>query len=237
MKKSILFILLIMSHNAFSYHFIEDVSLNMTEEREENSNNIQRLNEILITNDIDIFYSEWEENLNKKCNWIRTKISPELYGQEDLFSYELCILFEQHSFINRLIELIHYKNIPFINANELKINMTASKQFNPYFNYLTENYAHKFCDSVYTSNEVINCVNVFLLHQFIPEDYDFKIVLDKADLFSAPSLVNKTKMYLTEEDKIKLLKRQDDFYLIEFSHLKKSKIKKWIHCQAVDACE
>ena len=53
-------------------------------------------------------------------------------------------------------------------------NIPEQKQYNIYFNLLTEKYALKFCSSLYPSTNIKECINRFLLTQYIPEEYGFK---------------------------------------------------------------
>ncbi|WP_392561741.1 hypothetical protein RHO12_11555 [Orbus sturtevantii] len=240
MKNFLFIILICISNSAFcDIKSTDDISLEMKNRVNNNSMLIKNLNNSFIKNNINIFYSEWARVLDKKCNWVKANINIELYGQEDKFSYQLCIITEQNSFINQLAMLMKEKKINSIENKELeefKTELSAQVQQNVYFNYLTENYANKFCHNFNDHEIISNCISSFILHQFIPEDYDFKIVNKEAYLLNAPSQLDKTKMYLVTGDKVRLLQRQDDFYLIEYNSQKKGLIHKWLQCSAIDAC-
>ncbi|WP_392561013.1 hypothetical protein RHO12_07360 [Orbus sturtevantii] len=63
-----------------------------------------------------------------------------------------------------------------------------------------------------------------------------KEIKKRTILLNSPMITDKTKMYLVTGDKVRLLQRQDDFYLIEYNSQKKGLIHKWLHCSAIDAC-
>ena len=173
----------------------------------------------------------------KKCKWVSANLDVYRFGQEDKFSYPSCLLSEQNSFINELILLIYHKKIPVnIELQQYITEIPEQKQHNIYFNLLTEKYASKFCNTFYTSTDINNCINRFLLTQYQPEEYGFKLTVDKTYLYDSPNLNNKTKIYLIREDKIELLNYKNNFYEIEYTTKKNKIIKKWLHCSAIDAC-
>ena len=238
MKKVLLFILIFMSNNVFSdVSPIESMFIDMDNHIKYNSVIIDKLSQILLKKNIDIFQEEWESELNKKCNWVEANIDINLLGQEDKFSYPLCLLSEQNSFLNELILLIYHKKIPVnIELQQYITEIPEQKQHNIYFNLLTEKYASKFCNTFYTSTDINDCINRFLLTQYLPEEYGFKLTVDKSYLYDSPNLKNKTKIYLIREDKIELLNYKNNFYEIEYTTKKNKIIKKWLHCSAIDAC-
>lgn len=63
-----------------------------------------------------------------------------------------------------------------------------------------------------------------------------KNIIEKTHLLNMPLANDKTKMYLIPGDKVKLLKKQDNFYLIEYANSKKGVIQKWLYCSAIDDC-
>ncbi|WP_157784858.1 hypothetical protein, partial [Snodgrassella alvi] len=77
-----------------------------------NSTIIDKLSKILLKKNIDIFQEEWEGEVNKKCEWVSNNIDVYRFGQEDKFSYPLCLRREQNSFINELILFIYHNKIP-----------------------------------------------------------------------------------------------------------------------------
>ena len=238
MKKVLLFILIFMSNNVFSdVSPIDNMFNNIDNKIKYNSTIIEKLSQILLKKNINIFQEEWESELNKKCNWVEANIDINLLGQEDKFSYPLCLLSEQNSFLNELILLIYHKKIPVnIELQQYITEIPEQKQHNIYFNLLTEKYASKFCNTFYTSTDINNCINRFLLTQYLPEEYGFKLTVDKSYLYDSPNLNNKTKIYLIREDKIELLNYKNNFYEIEYTTKKNKIIKKWLHCSAIDAC-
>ncbi|MBI0068778.1 MULTISPECIES: hypothetical protein [unclassified Snodgrassella] len=237
MKKILLIILIFMSNNVFSDSLIDKVNNGMSKEIKHNSTIIDKLSKILLKKNIDIFQEEWESELNKKCNWVRDNIDVYLCGQEDRLSYSLCLLSEQNSFINELILLIYHNKIPVnIKLQKYITKIPEQKQYNIYFNLLTEKYASKFCNTFYTSTDINDCINRFLLTQYQPEEYGFKLTVDKSYLYDSPNLKNKTKIYLIREDKIELLNYKNNFYEVEYTTKKNKIIKKWLHCSAIDAC-
>ena len=238
MKKVLLFILIFMSNNVFSdVSPIESMFIDMDNNIKYNSVIINKLSQILLKKNIDIFQEEWESELYKKCKWVSANLDVYRFGQEDKFSYPSCLLSEQNSFINELILLIYHKKIPVnIELQQYITEIPEQKQHNIYFNLLTEKYASKFCNTFYTSTDINNCINRFLLTQYLPEEYGFKLTVDKSYLYDSPNLNNKTKIYLIREDKIELLNYKNNFYEIEYTTKKNKIIKKWLHCSAIDAC-
>ena len=237
MKKILLIILIFMSNNVFSDSLIDKVNNGMNKEIKHNSTIIDKLSKILLKKNIDIFQEEWESELYKKCKWVSANLDVYRFGQEDKFSYPSCLLSEQNSFINELILLIYHKKIPVnIKLQKYITKIPEQKQYNIYFNLLTEKYASKFCNTFYTSTDINDCINRFLLTQYQPEEYGFKLTVDKSYLYDSPNLKNKTKIYLIREDKVELLNYKNDFYEIEYTTEKNRKIKKWLHCSAIDAC-
>ncbi|WP_334323282.1 hypothetical protein [Gilliamella apicola] len=238
MKKVLLFILIFMSNNVFSdVSPIESMFIDMDNNIKYNSVIIDKLSQILLKKNIDIFQEEWESELYKKCKWVSANLDVYRFGQEDKFSYPSCLLSEQNSFINELILLIYHKKIPVnIELQQYITEIPEQKQHNIYFNLLTEKYASKFCNTFYTSTDINNCINRFLLTQYLPEEYGFKLTVDKTYLYDSPNLNNKTKIYLIREDKIELLNYKNNFYEIEYTTKKNKIIKKWLHCSAIDAC-
>ena len=153
------------------------------------------------------------------------------------FSYPLCLLNEKNAMINELILLMNHKKI--LVNNEIQqyfTNIPEQKQYNIYFNLLTEKYALKFCSSLYPSTNIKECINRFLLTQYIPEEYGFKLSVDKGYLYDSPNLSDKTKIYLVRGDQIKLLSYKNNFYKIEYTSKENKIIKKWLHCSAINAC-
>jgi len=63
-----------------------------------------------------------------------------------------------------------------------------------------------------------------------------KQIIERTILLNSPMITDKTKMYLITGDRVKLLKRQEEFYLIEYNRQRKGLIQKWLHCSAVDGC-
>ena len=238
MKKVLLFILIFMSNNVFSdVSPIESMFIDMDNHIKYNSVIIDKLSQILLKKNIDIFQEEWESELYKKCKWVSANLDVYRFGQEDKFSYPSCLLSEQNSFINELILLIYHKKIPVnIELQQYITEIPEQKQHNIYFNLLTEKYASKFCNTFYTSTDINNCINRFLLTQYLPEEYGFKLTVDKSYLYDSPNLKNKTKIYLIREDKIELLNYKNNFYEIEYTTKKNKIIKKWLHCSAINAC-
>ena len=238
MKKVLLFILIFISNNVFSdVSPIESMFIDMDNNIKYNSVIIDKLSQILLKKNIDIFQEEWESELYKKCNWVSANLDVYRFGQEDKFSYPSCLLSEQNSFINELILLIYHKKIPVnIELQQYITEIPEQKQHNIYFNLLTEKYASKFCNTFYTSTDINNCINRFLLTQYLPEEYGFKLTVDKSYLYDSPNLNNKTKIYLIREDKIELLNYKNNFYEIEYTTKKNKIIKKWLHCSAINAC-
>ncbi|OCF92693.1 hypothetical protein A9G17_05970 [Gilliamella sp. wkB7] len=238
MKKVLLFILIFMSNNVFSdVSPIDSMFIDMDNNIKYNSVIIDKLSQILLKKNIDIFQEEWESELYKKCKWVSANLDVYRFGQEDKFSYPSCLLSEQNSFINELILLIYHKKIPVnIELQQYITEIPEQKQHNIYFNLLTEKYASKFCNTFYTSTDINNCINRFLLTQYLPEEYGFKLKVDKSYLYDSPNLNNKTKIYLIREDKIELLNYKNNFYEIEYTTKKNKIIKKWLHCSAIDAC-
>ena len=238
MKKVLLFILMFMSNNVFSdVSPIESMFIDMDNHIKYNSVIIDKLSQILLKKNIDIFQEEWESELYKKCKWVSANIDVYRFGQEDKFSYPSCLLSEQNSFINELILLIYHKKIPVnIELQQYITEIPEQKQHNIYFNLLTEKYASKFCNTFYTSTDINDCINRFLLTQYLPEEYGFKLTVNKSYLYDSPNLNNKTKIYLIREDKIELLNYKNNFYEIEYTTKKNKIIKKWLHCSAIDAC-
>lgn len=135
-----------------------------------------------------------EKEVNKKCNRVYSNIDIYLFGQEDKFSYPLCLLSEQNSIINELILLINHQKI-LVNTElqQFMTNIPEQKQYNIYFNLLTEKYALKFCCSFYTSTDIKDCIKCFLLTQYILEEYGFKLTVDKSYLCDSQNLADKTK--------------------------------------------
>ena len=238
MKKILLLILIFMSNNVFSdITSTESIFTDLNNGIKANSTTIDKLSGILLKKNIDIFQKEWEDEVNKKCEWVGDNIDVYRFGQEDKFSPELCLLREQHSFINELILLIYHKKIPVnIELQQYITEIPEQKQHNIYFNLLTEKYASKFCNTFYTSTDINDCINRFLLTQYQPEEYGFKLTVDKSYLYDSPNLKNKTKIYLIREDKIELLNYKNNFYEIEYTTKKNKIIKKWLHCSAINAC-
>ena len=112
MKKILLFILIFISNNAFSKISLVDEMLNNLDNKiQANYIIINQLSEIILKRDIDIYQQEWEKEVNKKCNWVYSNIDIYLFGQEDKFSYPLCLLSEQNVMINELILLMNHKKI------------------------------------------------------------------------------------------------------------------------------
>ena len=178
-----------------------------------------------------------EKEVNKKCNWVYSNIDIYLFGQEDKFSYPLCLLNEQNAMINELILLMNHNKI--LVNNEIQqyfTNIPEQKQYNIYFNLLTEKYALKFCSSLYPSTGIKECINRFLLTQYIPEEYEFKLTVDKGYLYDSPNLSDKTRIYLVRGDQIKLLSYKNNFYKIEYTSKENKIIKKWLQCTAINAC-
>ena len=237
MKKILLIILIFMSNNVFSDSLIDKVNNGMSKEIKHNSTIIDKLSKILLKKNIDIFQEEWESELYKKCKWVSANLDVYRFGQEDKFSYPSCLLSEQNSFINELILLIYHNKIPVnIKLQKYITKIPEQKQYNIYFNLLTEKYASKFCNTFYTSTDINDCINRFLLTQYQPEEYGFKLTVDKSYLYDSPNLKNKTKIYLIREDKIELLNYKNNFYEVEYTTKKNKIIKKWLHCSAIDAC-
>lgn len=238
LKKILLFILIFISNNAFSKISLVDEMLNNLDNKiQANYIIINQLSEIILKRDIDIYQQEWEKEVNKKCNWVHSNIDIYLFGQEDKFSYPLCLLNEQNAMINELILLMNHKKI--LVNNEIQqyfTNIPEQKQYNIYFNLLTEKYALKFCSSLYPSTNIKECINRFLLTQYIPEEYGFKLSVDKGYLYDSPNLSDKTKIYLVRGDQIKLLSYKNNFYKIEYTSKENKIIKKWLHCSAINAC-
>ncbi|OTP85131.1 hypothetical protein B5S43_13975, partial [Gilliamella apicola] len=179
------FILIFISNNVFSdVSPIESMFIDMDNNIKYNSVIIDKLSQILLKKNIDIFQEEWESELYKKCNWVSANIDVYRFGQEDKFSYPSCLLSEQNSFINELILLIYHKKIPVnIELQQYITEIPEQKQHNIYFNLLTEKYASKFCNTFYTSTDINNCINRFLLTQYLPEEYGFKLTVDKSYLY------------------------------------------------------
>lgn len=78
--------------------------------------------------------------------------------------------------INELILLMNHNKI--LVNNEIQqyfTNIPEQKQYNIYFNLLTEKYALKFCSSLYPSTGIKECINRFLLTQYIPENMDLNL--------------------------------------------------------------
>lgn len=238
MKKILLFILIFMSNNVFSEITPIDKMFNDLDNKiKANSTTIDKLSGILLKKNIDIFQKEWEGEVNKKCDWIGDNIDVYRFGQEDKFSPKLCLLHEQGSFINELILLIYHKKIPVnIKLQKYITEIPEQKQYNIYFNLLTEKYASKFCNTFYTSTDINDCINRFLLTQYLPEEYGFKLTVDKSYLYDSPNFINKINIYLIREDKVELLNYKNDFYEIEYTTEKNRKIKKWLHCSVINAC-
>ncbi|WP_367426564.1 hypothetical protein ABX026_04775 [Snodgrassella alvi] len=238
LKKILLFILIFISNNAFSKIILVDEMLNNLDNKiQANYIIINQLSEIILKRDIDIYQQEWEKEVNKKCNWVYSNIDIYLFGQKDKFSYPLCLLNEQNAMINELILLMNHKKI--LVNNEIQqyfTNIPEQKQYNIYFNLLTEKYALKFCSSLYPSTNIKECINRFLLTQYIPEEYGFKLSVDKGYLYDSPNLSDKTKIYLVRGDQIKLLSYKNNFYKIEYTSKENKIIKKWLHCSAINAC-
>ena len=238
MKKILLFILIFINNNAFSKISLVDEMLNNLDNKiQANYIIINQLSEIILKRDIDIYQQEWEKEVNKKCNWVYSNIDIYLFGQEDKFSYPLCLLNEQNAMINELILLMNHKKI--LVNNEIQqyfTNIAEQKQYNTYFNLLTEKYALKFCSSLYPSTDIKECINRFLLTQYIPEEYGFKLSVDKGYLYDSPNLSDKTKIYLVRGDQIKLLSYKNNFYKIKYTSKENKIIKKWLHCSAINAC-
>ena len=238
LKKILLFILIFISNNAFSKIILVDEMLNNLDNKiQANYIIINQLSEIILKRDIDIYQQEWEKEVNKKCNWVYSNIDIYLFGQEDKFSYPLCLLNEQNAMINELILLMNHKKI--LVNNEIQqyfTNIPEQKQYNIYFNLLTEKYALKFCSSLYPSTNIKECINRFLLTQYIPEEYEFKLTVDKGYLYDSPNLSDKTRIYLVRGDQIKLLSYKNNFYKIEYTSKENKIIKKWLHCSAINAC-
>ena len=139
--------------------------------------------------------------------------------------------------INELILLMNHKKI--LVNNEIQqyfTNIPEQKQYNIYFNLLTEKYALKFCSSLYPSTNIKECINRFLLTQYIPEEYEFKLTVDKGYLYDSPNLSDKTRIYLVRGDQIKLLSYKNNFYKIEYTSKENKIIKKWLQCTAINAC-
>lgn len=112
MKKILLFILIFISNNAFSkISLIDEMLNNLDNKIQANYIIINQLSEIILKRDIDIYQQEWEKEVNKKCNWVYSNIDIYLFGQEDKFSYPLCLLSEQNVMINELILLMNHKKI------------------------------------------------------------------------------------------------------------------------------
>lgn len=238
LKKILLFILIFISNNAFSkISLVGEMLNNLDNKIQANYIIINQLSEIILKRDIDIYQQEWEKEVNKKCNWVYSNIDIYLFGQEDKFSYPLCLLNEQNAMINELILLMNHKKI--LVNNEIQqyfTNIPEQKQYNIYFNLLTEKYALKFCSSLYPSTNIKECINRFLLTQYIPEEYGFKLSVDKGYLYDSPNLSDKTKIYLVRGDQIKLLSYKNNFYKIEYTSKENKIIKKWLHCSAINAC-
>ena len=238
MKKILLFILIFINNNTFSkISLIEEMLNNLDNKIQANYIIINQLSEIILKRDIDIYQQEWEKEVNKKCNWIYSNIDIYLFGQEDKFSYPLCLLNEQNAMINELILLMNHKKILVNNQiQQCFTNIPEQKQYNIYFNLLTEKYALKFCSSLYPSTNIKECINRFLLTQYIPEEYGFKLTVDKGYLYDSPNLSDKTRIYLVRGDQIKLLSYKNNFYKIEYTSKENKIIKKWLHCSAFNAC-
>lgn len=219
MKKILLIILIFMSNNVFSSDVspIESMFIALDNKIKANSTTIDKLSGILSKKNIDIFQKEWEGEVNKKCEWVSDNIDIYSFGQEDKFSYSDCLISEQNSFINELILLIYHNKIPVnIKLQKYITKIPEQKQYNIYFNLLTEKYASKFCNTFYTSTDINDCMNRFLLTQYLPA-YGFKLTVDKSYLYDSPNLKNKTKIYLIREDKIELLNYKNNFYEIEYT--------------------
>lgn len=238
LKKILLFILIFISNNAFSKIILVDEMLNNLDNKiQANYIIINQLSEIILKRDIDIYQQEWEKEVNKKCNWVYSNIDIYLFGQEDKFSYPLCLLNEQNAMINELILLMNHKKI--LVNNEIQqyfTNIPEQKQYNIYFNLLMEKYALKFCSSLYPSTNIKECINRFLLTQYIPEEYEFKLTVDKGYLYDSLNLSDKTRIYLVRGDQIKLLSYKNNFYKIEYTSKENKIIKKWLQCTAINAC-
>lgn len=177
MKIILLFILIFISNDVFSrINPIDEISNNLDNKIEANFTTINQLSEILLKRDIDVFQKEWEKEVNKKCNWVYSNIDIYLFGQEDKFSCPLCLLSEQSSIINELILLINHQKI-LVNTElqQFMTNIPEQKQYNIYFNLLTEKYALKFCSSFYTSTDIKDCIKRFLLTQYIPRNMDLNL--------------------------------------------------------------
>ena len=53
--------------------------------------------------------------------------------------------------------------------------------------------------------------------QYIPEEYEFKLTVDKGYLYDSPNLTDKTRIYLVRGDQINLLSSKNNFYKIEYT--------------------
>lgn len=240
MKNFLFLILLSFSSLAISsVTNTENILQSLNSDIKDNSILIEKLNASFKEKNINIFYFQWKSMLNKKCSWVKNNINTELYGQEDKFSDQFCVIEEQNSFISKLILLLEKYDIKITydyDVNKYQIKLITNIQHNVYFNRLTETFSDIFCHSFYSSNEDNYCVKNFMLTQFIPEDYDFKIIQDKSYLFNSPNNNDNSKMYLIKGDEVSLLQYKDDFYEIEYTTKSNKIIKKWLHCSAIDAC-
>lgn len=200
---------------------------------------IDKLNTVFMKNSMNIYYLQWQQTTEKKCNWVKANIDTKHYGQQDRLSDRLCKLTEQQAFINELITLSEQQNItpmPKKELNSYQSILVVQKPDNVYFNYLSDNFANKFCTTFYQTQGNIDCMNRFLFYQYIPNDYGFKIVQPQADLFNQPLLTENTMESLKKDQPITLLTRKNEFYYIEYKNADNITINKWIHCSAIDAC-
>jgi hypothetical protein len=214
-----------------------DISDVLTNGIDASYDTLKILHQILTKNSIDIFYSDWENVVEKKCSWVGNHSNIELYGQEDLVSRPSCILIEQNSFINELILLLPHLNISVdLALQQYKTNLSEQKQHNIYFNLLTEKYANKFCHAFYSDNKINDCINRFLSTQYIPADYGFKIATDQSYLFNTPHYQDKTAMYLIKGQDVDVLDYENGYYQINYVTQKNKIVQKWLHCSAIAAC-
>lgn len=200
---------------------------------------IDKLNTIFMKNSMNIYYLQWQKIAEKKCNWVKANIDTKHYGQQDSLSDRLCMLTEQQAFINELITLIEQQNITLIPEKELnhyRSILVAQKPDNVYFNYLSDNFAGKFCATFYQADNKTDCMNRFLFYQYVPNNYGFKIIQPQADLFNQPLLTENTMESLKKDQPVTLLTRKNEFYYIEYKRADNIIINQWIHCSAIDAC-
>lgn len=114
-----------------------DISDVLTNGIDASYDTLKILHQILTKNSIDIFYSDWENVVEKKCSWVGNHSNIELYGQEDLVSRPSCILIEQKQhniYLNLLTEKYANKFChAFYSDNKINdcINRFLSTQYIP----------------------------------------------------------------------------------------------------------